>query len=140
MDNIVRAIREYLKDCPALDEFSKIGVDYLGTEPTEYNIESVPADPILKKYMDGGSFRQYVFVFASKEYYGSDVWQNLENLGFYEKLSAWFEEQTRSRNLPDLGPGKTAESIEALTSGYIFDTTEDQARYQLQARITYLQL
>lgn len=140
MDNVAKAIRDYLLTSTVIDEFARVGVDFLGPDPEEYNIESVPSDPILKRYMDGGTLRQYVFVFSSKSFYGPDVWQNLENLGFYERLSAWFEEQTKIKNLPLLSGGKICESIEALTSGYIFDTSEDQARYQLQARITYLQL
>lgn len=137
---MMKAVRDYLLSCEVIDEFAKVGVDFLGNDPEEFTLESVPVDPIIKRYTDGGSLRQFVFVFASRNYYGPDVWQNLENLGFYEKLSAWFEAKTHAGDLPVLGTKKYCQTIEALTSGYIFDATEDQARYQLQARITYLQL
>lgn len=137
--SLVESTRDYFLTCPVIDVFTRIGVDYLDADPTGYTIDSVPADPVIKKYMDGETLRQYVFVFGSKESYGPDIWKNLDNLGFYEKLVKWFENQTESNILPTLPAGLTAQSIEALSTPYLYDTSEDQARYQIQVRITYHQ-
>ncbi|WP_298730918.1 hypothetical protein [uncultured Subdoligranulum sp.] len=69
--------------------------------------------------------------------YGADILQNLANSTLYEQLSAWFEEQTRKRNFPDLGPGRTVQSIEAQSTGYLMTAAPDVGRYQIQCRMIY---
>lgn len=134
---MIKEIREYFLSSPILDELSKINVDFLGTDPQEYTIDGQVFDPVVKKYVDGGALKQYVFAFGSREYYGADTIQNIENSGFYERFSNWIEEQNDIGNLPILTGNKEAKSIEVLTSGYLFDSSEDNARYQIQMRLTY---
>lgn len=134
---IIESIRNYFLSCPLIDEESKINVDYLGIEAVEYTIDSVPAEKVIKTYVGGDTLNQYVFVFGSREYYGSDTLQNIENSGFYEKFSKWIEEQSKLGNLPVLSGNKKAMKMETLTSGYLFDITESLARYQIQIRLVY---
>lgn len=134
---IIEKIRKYFLDCPLIDNQSRINVDYLGVDAIEYTIDSVPTDTIIKQYVDGGALKQYVFVFGSREYYGPDTLQNMENSGFYEKFSKWIEEQSNIGELPILSGSKQATKMEVLTSGYLFDTSEDNARYQVQCRLVY---
>jgi len=134
---IIDSIRNYMLTCPFLDEYGRVGVDYLGVNPTEYTIDSQPTTEVIETYADGGKIKQFVFVFGSREYYGADELQNIENSGFYEKISRWFEEQTEKGNLPILEDGKRPIKIESLTSGYLFTATEDSARYQIQCRLIY---
>lgn len=134
---IIDKVRDFIAKCPLLDEFARLNVDYLGPNATEYTIDSVPTDEILKKYVDGGTLKQYIFVFASREYYGPDVLQNIENSGFYEKFSDWLEEKTEEGDFPLLEGNKSANSIEAISSGYLLSATEDTGSYQIQIRLTY---
>lgn len=136
---IIDSIRDYMLNCPVLDAYAKLNVDFLGTQPTEYTIDSQPTTNIVKQYVDGSAIKQFVFVFGSREYYGPDVLQNIENSGFYEELSEWFDKQSKIGNLPALKNGKKAIKIEALTTGYLFDATEDNARYQIQCRLIYFE-
>lgn len=137
---IIKAVRDFIKECPYLDAFHKgIGVDYLAEDDTAYMIESVPADPVIKSYTDGSSVRQFVFVFASREAYGSDVLQNIENSGFFEDFAEWLEKQTLEGNLLDLGPKRTARSIRASTLPYVFDNEVHKAQYQIQCQLKYFQ-
>lgn len=137
---IVDSVRNFIKTCPCLSEFRKgIGVDNLGEDATCYVVESVPCDPVLKKYANGDSQRQYLFIFGSRESYGQDVMQNLENINFYEKFSSWLEEQCFNGTLPVMDSGQEALKIEAITTGYAFDTDVDKARYQIQCRLKYYQ-
>lgn len=131
-------IREYLKTCPYLKN-GKINVDYLGEAPVRYTIDAVPSPAVLKHYAGGDTLRQFVFVFASREYYGQEVLQNMQNNSFYESFAAWLEEQSEAGELPSLESGKTAQSMEALTSGYLYDGDTDNARYQIQCRLVYYQ-
>lgn len=134
---IIEKIREYFLNCPILDEYARLNIDFLGVEPTQYTIEGQPVNPVIQKYVDGGALKQYVFVFGSREYYGADVLQNIENSGFFERFAEWVEEQSEKGNLPELEGNKQAISMEVLTSGYLFSASEDNARYQIQMRLIY---
>lgn len=135
---IIESIRSFISKCPYLSEFSNgINVDYLDNEFTSYSIEEVPSNPVIKTYINGSSVRQYLFIFTSRESYGQDVMQNLENSGFYEHFADWLDEQSMLGNLPILSDNKEARKIEAITSGYAFATDIDKARYQIQCRLVY---
>lgn len=128
-----------MKDCPLLDDDGKVRVNFLGETPIEYVIEEVPAEPIVKKYIDGSSVRQVLFIFGSREDYDKNAIQNMVSSGFYEKLAEWFDKQTAEGNLPILPDNMQCLKIEAITTGYAFEADElgKTARYQIQCRLTY---
>nr|DAL84490.1 MAG TPA: Minor capsid protein from bacteriophage [Caudoviricetes sp.] len=140
---IVEGIRDFIKGCPYLNEFHKgISVDYLGEKTSSYSIEGIPTQPVIKRYIDGSAEKQYLFVFSSREAYGNDVFQNLENLGFYEHFSKWIEQQSILGNLPNIGEDREAKRIECLTTGYtgeVMDMQMDKCRYQIQCRLVYFE-
>ena len=110
-------------------------IDYLGSKAGEYTIDLIPGESIVKRYADGGSIRKLIFVFASKEYYGSDVRTNIENSGFYERFSNWVEEQNAIDNLPNIDG---IQGVNCLTCGYLFDVDgADMAKYQIQMELIY---
>lgn len=134
--SIAKALREYFLTCPLLGDHP-LGVDWLPDKSVAFSIDTTPASQVLCRYFSGSSLRQYEFVLRSVQDYGADVLQNLENSALYEKLAAWMEEQTRKRNFPDLGPGRTVQSIEAQSTGYLMTVSPDVGRYQIQCRIIY---
>lgn len=139
---IIEAIRDFIKLCPYLQEFEgvdglvKVNVDYLEESATVYSIEEVPVEPIVKKYINGDSVRQFQFIFASREPYGADVLQNISNSGFYEDFANWIEVQNNN-NLPLLADGYESQEIKVLSPGYAFAVSVDQARYQIELRLKY---
>lgn len=134
--SIAKALREYFLTCPLLGDHP-LGVDWLPDHSVAFSIDTTPASQIIQRYFSGGSLRQYEFVLRSVQDYGADVLQNLENSALYERLAAWMEEQTRKRNFPDLGEGRTVQSIEAQSTGYLMTVAPDVGRYQIQCRIIY---
>lgn len=140
---IVEAVVEFLQGCPHLEKLKAgLSVDFMKEKPGKpptFVIESVPVNPIIRSYIGGSARKQFVFVFASKEWYGRDIVQNIKNIGFYEDFSAWLDEQSRNRNLPVLEDGKKALSIKALTTPFIIDNEIDKARYQIQCRLEYFE-
>ena len=92
---------------------------------------------VVKKYVDGSSIRQFQFAFASREVY--DEQQNMQNTAFYEQLQAWLEKQTDIGNLPKLGKGKKARDLQILSSGYVYDTGDSTAIYQMELSLLYIQ-
>lgn len=136
MDTMIKSVRNYFIDCPLMID-RKINVDYLGLEANQYTIDSVPVDTVIQQYADGGALKQFVFAIGSREYYNSDVINNIENSGFYELFSNWIAEQNDLGNLPVLPYNRVATNIETTTSGYLFSVDEDTGRYQIQLRLTY---
>ncbi|MFA6867425.1 MAG: chloramphenicol resistance protein [Clostridia bacterium] len=140
---IIESIRNYIRTCPCLQEFEgaagiiKVNVDYLEEKSTVYSIEEVPTDPVIKKYVNGDSIRQFQFIFASREPYGADVFQNISNSGFYEDFANWIEEQNNDDNLPLLDEGYESQEIKVLSPGYAFQVDVDKARYQVELRLKY---
>lgn len=139
---IIEGLRKYMLNCPCLDLFNnvvkKVNVNYLDSNIDTYSIEEVPCEPILKKYLDGSSLRQYLFVFTSREPYSSNEVQNIENSGFYEKFADWIEIQNNNEEFPILGENMECTEIKVISSGYAFAVSEDTAQYQIQLKLKYL--
>lgn len=134
--SIAEALHKYLLTCPLLGDHP-LGVDWLPDKSVAFSIDTTPASQIIQRYFSGSTMRQYQFVLRSISDYGADTLQNLANSALYEQLAAWFEEQTRQRNFPDLGPGRTVQSIEAQSTGYLMTVAPDVGRYQIQCRLIY---
>lgn len=115
----------------------KIKVNNLDETPLSMTIDQVPANPVIKKYVDGGSQRQTIFVLASREEYDAQTWKQIEAANFYENLQEWFEEQNYNKNLPTLDNGFHALRIEVTSSGYLFSSDKKTARYQIQCKLIY---
>lgn len=137
--SIIESIRNFIADCPLLKDNTILSIDRLGDTEIEYTIDSELTSPILKKYVDGSTLRQFNFVFASREKYGADTLQNIKNSGFYENFADWIENQSDSGNLPELDKYRIPQYIEVLSDGYVFDTTDSTARYQIQLKFVYYQ-
>lgn len=131
---MIDKLRTYFFELGIIDENSNINVDFLSNEPIQYVIEPIPVEPIIKPYKDGGSLRQFVFQFGSREYFGADVVQNMANTEFYEDFSALIEDNNRKGVLPEIDG---IQSIECLSNGTINEDNTNNAKYVIQMRITY---
>lgn len=142
---ILSQLREYILSCDLLTELegaTNVSVDFsndsnIGT----YCIEEGITQPIVKRYIDGSTMKQYLFNFSSINSYGQDIIQNIENCGFYEDFTSWLDFNNDNKILPTLSEDKEAMKVEALTNGYLFNESADttSARYTIQLRLTYLQ-
>lgn len=135
---MIEAIRKYLESCPVLSG-GKLNVDFLPQDATTYSVDVVPTTPVVKRYLDGSSARQFLFVFATRASYGEHIRQQLDNLCLFEAFEEWVDKQNRAKAFPDLGEGRTAQKLEVTTSGYVFAPETDTARYQIQCRLSYFQ-
>lgn len=136
VNSVLEGITEYFLKCPLLKD-GVFRVDALGPNPIEYTIETGIFDPIIERYVDGSSERQFQFQFGSREFYSMDRLQNIDNSIFYEELAEWVEEQSLVGNLPELPEGMSATEIEVLSPGYIYDGAMKNARYQISLRLLY---
>lgn len=136
--SVIESVREFILGCPFLAE-GKLNVNHLGAEPPEYVILRVETDEILKKYSDGGTLKQFDFIFGSRERVGGRVKDHLAIADFYERLAEWIAQKDGSGELPRLEEGKTAQAISVLAPGVMRDQTGDSARYQLRCRLIYFE-
>lgn len=135
-DSIIDALEKYFIGCELLKD-GALRVDYLGEKPVEYTIEVMPCDPVVKRYLGGSTVRQYLFAFGSREFYSQERLQNIQNSAFYELLADWVETRSMSGILPELPDGMEAQQLEVVSSGYLFDGSMTNARYQIQLRLLY---
>lgn len=135
-DSIIDALEKYFIGCELLKD-GALRVDYLGEKPVEYSIEVLPCDPVVKRYLGGSTVRQYLFAFGSREFYSQERLQNIQNSAFYELLADWVETRSMSGILPELPDGMEAQQLEVVSSGYLFDGSMTNARYQIQLRLLY---
>ena len=135
-DSIIDALEKYFIGCELLKD-GALRVDYLGEKPVEYTIEVLPCDPVVKRYLGGSTVRQYLFAFGSREFYSQERLQNIQNSAFYERLADGVETKSMSGVLPELPDGMEAQQLEVVSSGYLFDGSMTNARYQIQLRLLY---
>lgn len=135
-ESIIDALEKYFIGCELLKD-GALRVDYLGEKPVEYTIEVLPCDPVVKRYLGGSTVRQYLFAFGSREFYSQERLQNIQNSAFYERLADWVETRSMSGVLPELPEGMEAQQLEVVSSGYLFDGSMTNARYQIQLRLLY---
>ena len=62
VNSVLEGISEYFLKCPLLKD-GVFRVDALGPDPEEYTIETGIFDPVIQRYVDGSSERQYQFRF-----------------------------------------------------------------------------
>ena len=137
---IIESIRDYMRNLECLDTFNnaiKVNINYLEENTDTYSIEEVPVEPVVKKYINGDSIRQYAFIFTSREPYGADVLTNIDNSGFYEKLADEIEKNNNNEIFPLLGDGLEPLEIKVTSTGYAFAVTEVTAQYQINLRLKY---
>ncbi|MDE6020833.1 MAG: chloramphenicol resistance protein [Ruminococcus sp.] len=139
MTSIIQALYDWFERCPILKD-GYLNVERLGADPVEYTIDAdQPADPIIKRYTDGDTIRQFPFIFASREEYGCETAKNIANSSFYEELSEWVEKQAADKNFPILDEGKNVQDIRVTSVGCPFSVTENTARYQILMNLIYYQ-
>ena len=138
--SVASKVKEFIEGCPFLEEFGSatfpvVNLNLLEENPTMYSIEETPAEPILKRFANGDTERQYVFSLCSREMYGQA--ENEKTAEFYEKFSDWLDDCTRGGNLPALTGQLQSKAIRATTSGYMYDNQGTNCQYRIQCQFIY---
>lgn len=136
MKAVIEHVREWLRTYEGLK--GRLDVDFLGEDADTYSVDTIPCEKVLKKYKDGSKLEQFQFTISSRRLYEQDIEQNIDNLQFFEDLTAWIEQKQEARELPTMDGDRTALRIIVTSTAYPFVVTEDgKARYQLQLRLEY---
>ena len=137
--NNAGALRAWLRGCPTIERNRVFGADYLADDES-YSLDAVPTtlkyrENILGDYVLREQQEQN-FVFASREAYGAEFKQNLNNLAFFQAVSAWIIEQNSARNFPQWEGGEVV-AIVPTVNAYPISMGSAFARYQIQIKVTY---
>lgn len=134
----VESIRNYIADCPALENLGAIAVDYLTEKGNVFSIEPSPNQPLARTYINGDTERQFVFVFAARFPYSDELMNNIDNTGFFEDFSDWIFEKNLKKELPVLDNGE-ATKIEIISAPHLSGVANDitTARYEITLTLIY---
>lgn len=131
---MIEEIRKYLIKQNIIDKKNRINVEFLSEKPTEFSIEKVSTNPIIEKYIDGSSYRQFQFQLVSCNEYSAELTQNIANSEFYENFYNTIEEKNKNKLLPNI---EGIDTIECLDNGAMVNANENTARYSILMRIKY---
>lgn len=135
---VIESIRTWLRGYSGLD--GRLDVDFLGEEKDTYSVDTIPSEEVIKRYHDGNVKKQFLFAVSSRRAYDQNIEQNIENLQFFEDLTAWVESKASARELPEMGANRIPLKIVVTSTAYPFIVSEDgKARYQIQMRLEYYQ-
>jgi hypothetical protein len=139
MTSVLENVRTFLMTYSGLKYGAPFSVDFLGSNPPQYSIQSLPGERVLEWYVDDSSLR--VFPFAL-QWMGStaDHIERINNDAFAETFADWLETQWRAGTMPTLGTGKTSHQIEATSWGYLEDQGQSETGvYMILCRLIYKQ-
>lgn len=133
-------IRAWLRTCPEIAAAKYFGADYIGENATEYSVMSVPSTLRYRENIIGKRVlrdqQEQNFVFAARVPYGRDVRQNLENLGFFQRVGDWIHAQNKAGNFPEWSDGIVT-AVNVTNTGAPMQTGSDAAQYQFQIKVIY---
>lgn len=138
--NTTENLRLWLRSCPALSEGNRFGIDFLGSNSTEYALYATPTAMTYKKDILGevrfDSIQTLNYVFACRLPYSRDIQGNQENYDLFAAVVRWIEAQNISKAFPEIEEGAVL-SIMPTLSPYVFEAGTDSGRYQIQLAIKY---
>lgn len=137
--NNTGALRAWLRRCPAIQRARAFGVDYLA-EDGSYSLDATPTALKYRENILGDMVlrnrQEQNFVFASRDPYGAELQQNLDNLGVMQDVAAWIIDRNNARDFPDWEGGQVTAIVPTL-SAYPIALGSAFARYQIQIKVAY---
>jgi hypothetical protein len=134
--SIVQGIQDYLKTYTPLS--GGVYLEFVGEQPTEYAVVMLPELEKIQEYISHGGIYGRHFLLNMRAATVEDA-DRLQSSGFFEDFQEWLMSQTEAGVLPTLPTGYTALSIEALSNGYLMESSEvlSTAVYSINCRLVY---
>lgn len=137
--NNTASVQAWLRRCPAIQRARAFGVDYLA-EDGSYSLDATPTALKYRENILGDMVlrnrQEQNFVFASRDPYGAELQQNLDNLGVMQNVAAWIIDRNNARDFPDWEGGQVTAIVPTL-SAYPIALGSAFARYQIQIKVAY---
>lgn len=135
-----RALRAWLRDCPAVDREAAFGVDYLGAEAGSWAICSLATELARRENILGEAAlahrqaREYGLDFRGA--HSGDPSGNMESLGRLGEMAAWVRERSAAGDLPQWNGGRVTAVLPAASVA-VEEIGRGTARYRLRLRVEY---
>ena len=137
--NNTASMRTWLRTCPEIENTRAFGADYLADEES-YSLDVTPTALKYQENILGEMVlrekQEQNYVLASRDLYGPDYQQNLDNLAFFQAVAKWIIDQNNARNFPAWEGGEVIAIVPTLTA-YPIAMGSAFARYQIQIKVTY---
>ncbi len=124
-------ITEFLQRCPYFKN-RQLTTDFLGEKIGAVGLKQIACDPVLYRYADGASLRQFVFSVLVRD----------ETYVFFEDgPEAVFEavEEAFSKTMPLLETGQIAQRLETVKCAAMAERDYGSACYSAEYRLIYFQ-
>lgn len=134
IQKIIDYVTDLIKELNS--DYLQVNADWLGIEASNYSVDKVPVDSNMEKWIIPCFVKRDVYTLRTRENYSSDVINNLQNIGFFEKI----ERKINSNNSKGIRPKISGiESITCLTAGALnsVDPSLKTAEFSIQVQITY---
>lgn len=126
---------EILDNLLSTDEY-QLNANFLSEEVGNYSLDKIPTENNEEKWIIGPTIRKEVYELRTRNHYGTDVLDNLSNIGFFETFEKEIETKNNNKDFPDI---EGIEKIECLNCGTLSDVNSpDTAEFSVQIQITYL--
>ena len=136
VNSFAQGIKEFLETYTPLA--GCVYVEFVGETPTEYAVVMLPELEKIEEYIVSGGIYGRHFLLNMRAATNEDA-DRLVNNGFYEDFAEWLRTQSEAGTLPTLPTGYTALSIEALSNGFLMESSEvlSTAVYSINCRLVY---
>ena len=128
---LVNVINELVKN-----KNTKINANMLSKNINNYSLDKIPTASTVERWVTGGGVYKDVFSFRSRKEYSTNEKNNLNNIGFYEKLENIIKSNNMKGVLPEI---KGIQSIECLNTGSLVSVNTNTAEFDIQLQITYME-
>ena len=135
----IEKVRNYLFDVIntlTTDRNYQINADFLGNVG-DYSLNKIPTNSNVENWIIDTSKKQDTYSFRSRKSYSRDTINNLQNIGFFEDLENKINSNNRNGILPDID---NIESIKCLSCGSLNIADTNEAIFDIQLQITYLDI
>jgi len=116
------------------DSIHQINANMLSEDVNNYSLDRIPTMSGVEKWISGDEISREVYSFRSRLFYSSEAFNNLNNIGFFERFEKLIKDNNREGVLPNI---EGIQSIECLNCGSIINTNTNTATFDIQIQITY---
>mgnify|MGYP004732140501 FL=1 len=129
------AVRDWLLQCPSIP---KLGFNF--AEAADEATYIVPADTLLRSYIDGAQERTYAFQLVRFLPIDFETADNIDMQEEMDALADWVSEQNDAGNLPVFPKGCIVQEVEVLDTEAPYATPVDEnlAKYMIPFAVNYL--
>ena len=133
---ILKGVRDFFLRCD-LFKGKSINVNFLAHNEGAVSIEPFGSLSVVKKYCDGKKVFSQDYYLSVRCGFDANIELNLKDAAFLESVCLWLDEQNQAGNLPYLGDRFIADRIIVTKAPYLYESSVQGARMQIDFSLIY---